>query len=161
MILMTEGITIALITGGVALLTGLLTWYGTHWYNKRKAALESAQFQADQHAEEDKKYNELYRLFLEERTIMVKERESLHQQLQAEREFFTARLDNVERTAGCKLNELLVRIAALEKDNRAKDDLILEQKHRIDEQDLQLHAQLQLIEVLQDELKKIKSTHSV
>lgn len=80
------------------------------------------------------------------RKDLLEERKTLLNQLLSERNFYSDKMEKLE-----------ARVDELEKTNGVKDTLILEQRGKLNEQELQIHSQMQLIAVLQAEIDSLRA----
>lgn len=130
---------IAALGSGVS---GCVGAYLNHLYNQRKAKIEEAKNSIDDG--------------VALRRDLLEERKTLLQQLLDERNFYTSRLNAVEESYDSRIAAMESRIQTLEESNHKKDETILAQQRKIDEQALQIHSQQALIETLQQEVKELK-----
>lgn len=123
--------------------SGVFGAWLNHQYNQRKAISEDSKIQLDDGAAL--------------RKDLLQERKDLLAQLLSERTFFTERMTAIEVSYTKKIESMEARIGILETANHKKDETILAQQKKIDEQEFEIHSQKQLIEVLQSEVKELKN----
>lgn len=116
--------------------------YFNHIYNKRKVKLSENKLALDSSTQ-------LFQAFIEDRKLLM-------EQSKTDREFFTGRLRDLETSYNGRIKDLETKVRELETANSTKDTTIMAQQKKIDEQELQIHSQQQLIEVLQGEVKELK-----